>query len=72
MRDCFQFPDFPLVNVIVNKIAYTRLENTKKEHFFTTSHRKVARENFQGLRMDQINQKVDGNDQGYQSHQLLN
>ena len=27
---------------------------------------------FQGLRMDHIDQKVDGTDQGYQSHQLLN
>ena len=44
-RNCFQFP---LVKVIVSKIAYIKFENTKNEHFFTTSHRKVARENFSG------------------------
>ena len=27
---------------------------------------------FQGLWMDHIDQKVDGNDQGYQLYQLLN
>ena len=32
----------PLVKVIVSKIAYIKLENTKNEHFFTTSQRKVA------------------------------
>ena len=42
-RNFFQFP---LVNVIVNKIAYASFENTKNEHFFTTSHRKVIREIF--------------------------
>ena len=64
-RNCFHFP---LIKVIVSKIAYIKLENTKNEHFFTTRHRKVARENFQGLRMDHIDQKVDGNNQCYQSH----
>ena len=44
-RTCFQFP---LVKVIVSKSAYIKLENTKNEHFFTSSHRKVARENFLG------------------------
>ena len=44
-RNCFHFP---LVKVIVSKIAYIKLENSKNEHFFTTKHRKVARENFSG------------------------
>ena len=30
--------------IIVNSITYTSLENTKSDHFLTTSHRKVARE----------------------------
>ena len=45
LRNCFQFP---LVNVIVNKIAFTSLENIKNEHFFATSHRKVIWENVSG------------------------
>ena len=68
-RNYFQFP---FVKIIVSKIAYIKLENTKHENFFTQSHRKVVREIFQGLRMDHIDQKVDRTDQGYQSHQLLN
>ena len=35
---------FSLVKVIVSKPAYTSLENTKNERFFTTTHRKVAQE----------------------------
>ena len=38
--------NFHLVKVIVSKIAYTSLENTKNEHFLTTSHRKVELEIF--------------------------
>ena len=68
-RNCFHFP---LVKVILSKITYVKFENTKNEHFFTKKHRKVAREIFQELRMDHIDKKVDGNDQGYPSHQLLN
>ena len=37
---------FTLVKVTASKIAYTSLEMTKNEHFLTTSHRKVVRENF--------------------------
>ena len=68
-RNCFQFP---LVKVIVSKIAYIKLENTKNEHFFQDKPWKSRpRKFFQGLRMDHIDQKVDGIDHGYQSHQLL-
>ena len=67
-RNCFQFP---LVKIIISKSAYKSFENTKNEHVLTTSHRKVAREFFQGLLMYSIVQKLDGIDQGYQSHQFL-
>ena len=37
---------FPFVKVIVSKIAYKSLYNTKNEHFLTAHHQKVVRENF--------------------------
>ena len=37
---------FPLVKVIISKIAYKSLINTKKVHFLRTGHRNVVRENF--------------------------
>ena len=40
------YVNFPLVKLVVSKIAYTSPEMTKNEHFLTTSHRKVVRENF--------------------------
>ena len=68
--NCFQFP---LVKVMVSKIAYIKLENTKNEHFSRQAIEKSSEKIFfQGLRMDHIDQKVDRTDQGYQSHQLLN
>ena len=36
----------PLVKVIVSKIAYESLENTKNERFLTMDHRNVVLENF--------------------------
>ena len=37
---------FPLVKVIISKIAYKSLINTKKVHFLRTGHRNFVRENF--------------------------
>ena len=42
---------FPLVKVIVSKIAYKSLKTTKNSHFLRTDHRNVVHENFfRGLR----------------------
>ena len=41
---------FPLVKVIVSKIAYKSLKTTKNSHFLRTDHRNVVHENlFRGL-----------------------
>ena len=37
---------FPLVKVIVSKIAYKSLKTTKNSHFLRTDHRNVVHENF--------------------------
>ena len=37
---------FPLVKVIISKIAYKSLINTKKVDFLRTGHRNFVRENF--------------------------
>ena len=37
---------FPLVTLIVSKIAYKSLQNTKIVHFLRMVHRNVDRENF--------------------------
>ena len=67
-RNYFQFP---LVKVIISKIAYTSFENTKNEDWLRTSHRKVVREIFEGFRIYHIVQNRNGTEQCYQSHQLL-
>ena len=38
----------PLVNLILSKIAYKSLYNTKNEHILKTDHRNVVRENALG------------------------
>ena len=58
---------FGICKACRSKIAYKSFENTKNENVLTTSHRKVAQESFQGLRMYHIVQNLDGTDQGYQS-----
>ena len=68
-RNCFHFP---LVKVIVSKIAYIKLEIPKMNIFSRQGVEKSPEKIFQGLQMDHIDQKVDGTDQDYQSHQLLN
>ena len=40
--------------------------------FSRQANEKSPEKIFQGLRMDHIDQKVVGTDQGYQMHQLLN
>ena len=63
---------FPLVKVIISKIAYKSLINTKKVHFLRTGHRNVVREIFfQRVRGYDMYQKLVQTDQDYQSHQLL-
>ena len=37
---------FPLVKVIVSKIAYKSLKTTKNSHFLRTDHRNVVHKNF--------------------------
>ena len=37
---------FPLVKVIVSKIAYKSFKTTKNSHFLRTDHRNVVHENF--------------------------
>ena len=53
---------FPLVRVIVSKIAYKSLITTKNIHLLRTDYRNVVHENFF---------RDFGADQGYSSHQLL-
>ena len=66
-----KYLSFPLVKVIVSKIAYEIIKNTKNDHFLMAHYRKVVREFFfQGLREYHIGQKLSQDDQVYQSHQL--
>ena len=62
---------FGIFKAYISKVAYESFENTKHENVLTTSHRKVAQEFFQELRVYHIVQNLDGTDRGYQSHQLL-
>ena len=63
---------FPLVKVIVSKIAYKSLKTTKNSHFLRTDHRNVRPwKFFQRSRGYNMYQKLVQTDQGYQSHQLL-
>ena len=61
---------FPLVKVIISKIAYKSRINTKKVHFLRTDHRNVVREIFQRSRGCIMYLKLVPTDQGHQSHQL--
>ena len=63
-----KYLSFPLVKVIVSKIAYEIIKNTKNDHFLMALYRKIVRENFQGLREYHIGQKLVQDDQVYQSH----
>ena len=63
---------FPLVNVIVNKIAYKSLTITKNVRFIRTDHRNVVHGSFfQRPRGYNMYQKLVQTDQDYQSHQIL-
>ena len=62
---------FGVFKACISKIAYTSLENSKNDNFLMISHQKSTENFFEGLRMYNIVQNLDGNDQGYQSHQLL-
>ena len=41
-----KYLNFPSVKVIVSKIAYEIIKNTKNDHFLMAHYRKVVRENF--------------------------
>ena len=41
-----KYLNFPSVKVIVSKIAYEIIKNTKNDHFLMAYYRKVVRENF--------------------------
>ena len=65
---------FPLVTLIVSKIAYKSLQNTKIVHFLRIFYRNVDRENFFRDFAKIIcieSRKFVETNQGYQSHQLL-